>query len=346
MPEALAISFALTLAVVLLASGTAKLRTADDLSGWEQLGVPAALRRQWLLRLHPWGEIALGLLLALVGGLLGLAAALVALALMIAYTVLVARALRRDDDASCACFGAQAQITRRTLVRNVWLTFLAAATVATIWAAPLWGGAVVWITGANAWLWVVGGAVAVATGILITRSEQPAQAAPAGVPPLPAQPGEHPDEDALLEYVRLPVPAVTVTLGDGTPANLRDLALQKPILLLAVSETCGSCAIMRARVPGYRMLLPEVDIRLLITATPDNSAITETAEPQSLHDPAAHVRASIADWAVPTAVLLGADGLLAGGPQTGTEEVESFIGDIYESLHGERPPAEHSLATD
>jgi hypothetical protein len=38
-------------------------------------------------------------------------------------------------------------------------------------------------------------------------------------------------------------------------------------------------------------------------------------------------------------VLLGADGLLAGGPETGRDSIASFVSDIYESLHGERPPA-------
>jgi hypothetical protein len=339
MPDALSISFALTMAVVLVASGIAKLRTTDDLAGWQSLGVPAPLRQQWLLRLHPWGEIALGVALAVLGGWLGLLAAVVCLALMIAYTVLIGRALRRDDEASCACFGSAVPITGRTLVRNMWLTVLAAAVVATIWASPLWGGAVLAAVEAAAWLWIVGGVVAAVTVLLIVRSEQPAAAAggEAAASVLPARRGEVADEDGMLEYVRTRIPAVPVTLGDGTPANLRDLALQKPMLLLAVSETCGSCAITRERVPEYRRLLPEVDVRLLITATPQQSGITEAAEPQSLHDPEGHVRASIGDWGVPTAVLLGADGLLAGGPETGPDAVESFVGDIYESLHGERP---------
>jgi hypothetical protein len=341
MPEALSISFALTMTVVLIASGIAKLRTADDLAGWASLGVPAALRQQWLLRLHPWGEIALGLALALLGGWLGLAAAVVCLALMVAYTVLVWRALRRDDDASCSCFGSAAPITGRTLVRNIWLTVLAVAIVATVWASPLWGGAVLAAVEAAAWLWIVGAVVAAVTMLLVVRSEQPATAAVAepAASIIPARRGEVADEDGMLEYVRTRIPAVPVTLGDGTPANLRELALQKPMLLLAVSETCGSCAVTRERVPEYRRLLPELDVRLLITATPEQSGITETAEPQSLHDPDGNVRASIADWGVPTAVLLGADGLLAGGPETGPDGVETFVGDIYESLHGERPAA-------
>ena len=46
---------------------------------------------------------------------------------------------------------------------------------------------------------------------------------------------------------------------------------------------------------------------------------------------------SIEDWQVPTAVLFGIDGMLAGGPITGVTQIDSFIDDVYESLHGERP---------
>jgi hypothetical protein len=41
----------------------------------------------------------------------------------------------------------------------------------------------------------------------------------------------------------------------------------------------------------------------------------------------------------PSAVLLGMDGLLAGGPVVGHPDIETFVADIYESLHGVRPDA-------
>ena len=50
---------ALIVVGVLLVSGIAKLRTPDDEAGWAELGVPAALRRPWLMRLHPIAEIVL-----------------------------------------------------------------------------------------------------------------------------------------------------------------------------------------------------------------------------------------------------------------------------------------------
>ncbi len=46
----------------------------------------------------------------------------------------------------------------------------------------------------------------------------------------------------------------------------------------------------------------------------------------------------------PTAVLLGIDGLLAGGPVVGTDDVVAFIDDIYESLHGKDRPSRSNRA--
>jgi hypothetical protein len=83
-------------------------------------------------------------------------------------------------------------------------------------------------------------------------------------------------------------------------------------------------------------------VRLLVSVSPSASRLTETAYPESLHDTEGYVRDSITAWPTPTAVLLGADGLLAGGPESGSAAISSFIGDIYESLHGERPPTDRS----
>ena len=169
MPEAFVVAFPLVLAAVLVASGVAKFRTPDDLAGWEALGVPAPLRREWLLRLHPWGEIVLGAAIAVLGSWLGLLASLVAVVLMAAYTVLVARAAAREEDTSCACFGTQKRISRVTVVRNVWLTLLAVLSTAVIWATPLVGGALA--TGVADWAWLTALAVAAVTVALILWPE-------------------------------------------------------------------------------------------------------------------------------------------------------------------------------
>ncbi|WP_426323463.1 MauE/DoxX family redox-associated membrane protein [Microbacterium sp. E-13] len=340
MIAALTVTLPLVLAGVLIASAVAKLRTPDDLVGWGELGVPKMLRRQWLLRLHPWGEIALGAALIVLGGWLGLAAALVAVVLMAGYLWLVVKARRASDDASCACFGSKRRITRVTVIRNVWLVVLAVASAAVIWTAPLLGGALaVALTGWSGT--VLGAAAAALTAVLVLWPDEPQAAAAAAAPPasdtsLVEVPVDG-DGEGALDYIRTRTPAVPLSLADGTSVNLRALTRSRPLLMLAVSPTCGSCTMVIEKAPAFRELLPEVDVRLLFTHAHDSGRLSELTEPQSLHDADHLVSSSIEDWRVPTAVLFGIDGLLAGGPVTGVREIDEFVGDVYESLHGERP---------
>lgn len=342
MPVALVVSLPLIMAAVLIASGIAKLRSPDDLQGWRDLGVPEGLRREWLLRLHPWGEIVLGVALAVLGSVLGVIAGVIAVVLMAAYTVLIALVLRRTPDASCACFGEPAPVTRWTLVRNVWLTVVAVAAAVMVWATPLWGGAVRSAFGPAAWV-VLAVAVGAVTVFVVVRHESvdAAAAASASAAPVAASAGAASGAsgaDDELDYVRTRTPGAPVTLADGTVISLRHLAAAKPILMLSVSEWCGSCEPVIEQLDHYRELLPEVDVRFLLQSKPGESRLSSAAEPQTLHDPERYVADSIMDrMPTPTAVLLGIDGMLAGGPEIGKDAIDSFVDDIYESLHGVRP---------
>lgn len=343
MPDALLLVPAFVLAGVLVWSGVAKLRHPDDLAGWGRLGVPAALRRAWLLRLHPWAELVLALALITLGGVIGALAALACLVLMIAYLWLVVRALgtarREAADATCACFGEEAPISAVTVVRNAWLVLLSALAVAGLAATPLLGGAVAAVTQTGSWPWILGVAAAAVTVVLLRWPERGSSTHPAAGGaiaggaradgPPGAVGGDAGDE---LDYVRTRTPAVPVQLADGTTVDLRALASEKPLLILAVSTSCGACLPVIEAAPGWRELVPEVDIRLLLQHAPADGAFAERDEPQSLHDPHDYVRRSIEEWGTPTALLLGADGMLAGGPVTGDAAVERFVADIRASL--------------
>ncbi|MGB4135204.1 MAG: MauE/DoxX family redox-associated membrane protein [Microbacterium sp.] len=331
MPGPLSIIPPLLVASVLIASGVAKLRRPDDLVGWADLGVPATLRRTWLLRFHPWGEIVLGAALALLGGVLGELASIVVLALMAGYLIFVVRIVQAGTDTTCACFGARKKITAMTVVRNGWYVLLSAAAVATAWANPLWGGPVAALDGAG-WLWAIGLAAAGVT-VALTMWPAPVEGeAPAAVQAVPAASDD--DDD----YVRVRTPSVPVTRADGELVNVRTLSMTgQPLMLLALNPGCGSCVGVYEKLAAIRALLPEVSVRLLLTGAPETSGWTEKTEPQSLHDPKRYVRDSIAEWSTPSAVLLGMDGLLAGGPVTGGSSILQFVDDVYESLHGVRP---------
>lgn len=337
MPSPLSVVPVLLVAAVLIASGIAKLRHPDDLTGWAELGVPAILRRKSLLQFHPWGEIALGAALVVLGGVLGELAAIVALALMLGYLIFVARIVRAGADASCACFGRRKRITVATVVRNAWYVLLSAAAVATAWANPLWGGPFA-ASGASDWAWLLGLAaagvtVAVTMWPVPTDEPEPAEALSAGMSMATAS-----DDDSELDYVRTRTPSVPITRADGELLDLRQLSMTaQPMMALHVRPGCGSCVIVHDRLDDIRAMLPEISVRLLLTEMPDESKWTEGAEPQSLHDPNNYVRNSIDEWGTPTAVLFGLDGQLAGGPVNGADAIFAFIDDIYESLHGERP---------
>lgn len=334
MLTSLTVALPLVLAGVLIASGIGKLRLREDIADWAELGVPRALRKEWIARLHPWGELALGVAVAVLGGALGVLASLVAVLLMAAYTWLVVRAVNRKDDASCACFGARKRVTRVTVVRNVWLTALAVVAAAVVWTFPLVGGALV-----VGWQWLPALAVVAFTTALILWPEDGAdERAPVVSAPVATAAGAAAEDDDP-DYFRTRTPAVPVTLADGTVSDLRRLTSARPLLLLLVSQTCGWCEPILELRTTWRELLPEVDVRVLLSDPPASSGRwTETTEPQSLHDPDGYVSASFADVLPrPAAILFGVDGLLAGGPVSGPD-IEPFIGDIYESLHGERPP--------
>lgn len=322
MVAALAIASPLILAGVLIAGALAKFRRPDDLAGWAELGVPASLRREWLRRLHPWAEIVLGGTIAVLGGAIGIVSGVIAVALMIGYTWLVVRARRNAVPATCACFGRRRAVTRVTVARNLWLTVLALATLATSWTTPLLGGPIAAGLAAPGSLLALALAAGTTMLVLWPDAEREDSSATGVVGP---------END--LDYVRVRTPSVPVTLADGSIANLRSLASRRPQLIVSVSPTCASCQPVVDKVPLWRSQLPEVDIRFLLATQPIDSPLIELQEPQSLHDPDGYARQSLDATSTPAAVLLGADGLLAGGPVMGSESIDEFVSDILEVLH-------------
>jgi uncharacterized membrane protein YphA (DoxX/SURF4 family) len=319
--DALVLSSAI-LAVVLVVSAVGKLRSPRaSAEAFRDLRVPAPLAGRRAVAALPWAEIVLAVALVLVGGPPGVVAAVAALVLFTAYLWLVVRALGFDVPVDCACFGefAPGRITRRTVVRNGWLVALAVLAVGT--SAQGSSVAARLVDGRAPWWWVTGAVAAAVTVHLVVGRSTPAE--------------EHHEQAALVEeegeYLRVRTPALPVTLGDGTTTTLRRLSGTRPQLLVYVSETCGSCWEVIEAVPGWREQLPQLDVRIVVHADPESSGLASTQEPLSVHD-AEGLLYETFDLRTPSAVLLGADGLLAGGPVIGSLAVPEFVADVRAEL--------------
>ncbi|GAA2168303.1 MauE/DoxX family redox-associated membrane protein [Humibacillus xanthopallidus] len=326
--DALVIASAI-LAVVLVVSAVGKLRSpAASAQAFTALKVPRRLRSPLVVKSLPWVEIVLGLALVVVGGWLGVVASLAVLALFSAYLALVVRARGFETDVDCACFGSvgPGKITRLTVWRNTWL--LALAVVSLVVATT--GDALLarLVDGTAPWEWLLAAAAAALTVLLVLGTESaPADVHAADAPTVTV--GDVAVEEG--DYIRMRTPAVPILLGDGSSTTLRRLSAERPQLLLYVSESCGSCEPVIEAVPTWRQQLPQLDVRLVLRFGPESSSLSSTAEPLSVHDTEGLLFETF-DLRTPSAVLLGADGLLAGGPIIGNVAVPEFVDDIAAEL--------------
>ena len=311
----------LTLTAVLLTSGVAKLRdpraTRD---AFDALRVPKVVAPDVSAQALPWVEIVLAVLLvaAPAGWLVPVSIALVLL--MLTYTWLVARALGFDEPVSCSCFGSlgRHEIDRTTLGRNVLLTVLA---VVVAWFA-LDGGStpsvLVDLDGAGWWA-LAASAAAVAVAVLVTG----------GAPARKA--GQVADEE-LLDYERQPIPYGVLSLPGGRTATLAELASRQARLLVLLNPSCGPCVRTAEKLDDWAaQLAPAVGVLAVYPDEASALAASEHAAELATSEPEVNVRRLFTVGA-PAAVLLGADGFLAGGPVAGEDKVARFVDDVLAEL--------------
>ncbi|MCS5713754.1 thioredoxin family protein [Herbiconiux sp. CPCC 205716] len=332
---AVAAALALTLAAVLLVSGTLKLLpsgrlTVDDLV---DLGVPAPLRRSWFTAAFPALELLLGLALLLAPAPLLTVAAAVAVLLMLAFTVVVLRVLLRGRRVDCACFGMlRSPLTPATAARNV-LLFLAAAAV----AVTADRGALPTLLALHRDDWTAffatTTAVLAATALLVVAGRR-APAAPTTVPapaagaPWPARAGSAP----------WPAPDVEVLAHGSTLTPLAELARTEPLLLVLLSADCHACEQVAPQLSGWRERFGgAVEVAALSS---DDAARLADAHPlldAPVHRGARAVMTAAGIPGYPAALLLATDGTVAAGPAIGSTEVESLAAAVAEALAGAAP---------
>jgi hypothetical protein len=311
----------LTLVAVLATSGAAKVRdpraTRD---AFDALRVPAVVPADAAATALPWSELALAtlLLVAPTGWLVPVAAALVLL--MLVYTWIIARALGFAEPVTCSCFGSVGRhdVDVVTLARNVLLTLMA---VLTLWFATAGGSvpAAVGDLAAREWWALVATAAAVVVGLLVSGRSSAAPSAPShGVD--------------VLEYDRQRIPYAALVLPDDTTASLAELARTQARLLVILNDGCSPCVRTAAKLDDWAARLSPV-VRLHAVYSTGSGAAGATG-----HDPGLSAWEQeysvrrVFDVTTPAAVLLGADGFLAGGPVVGEDDVHDFVTDVLDEL--------------
>lgn len=357
-------------ALILLLSGTAKLRSGEDVQAtFTRLKVPRPLAAPALARAFPWLELLLAAALVLPFTVLRPVVGLAAVALFAAFLVLVVRA--KGDGVSCGCFGeaSAAPISRWTVVRNVvFLALAVMALVEGIVSPAVHGAGVAWLPltafGSGAWAWALLVAVLLAVSALLVGRES----VPAADPVLAAGPvaatGAHPDAvagtpgavpappagstaaEAVAEDPdgpeRLPFPDALV-IEDGRYTGLHALASRGAVVALRLSAGCGSCSRVIARLDEFRASLGPVRLRVLMPQHEAGAAPSAStgAIPADLvaDDPNGAAARGLGLTSYPMAVLLGTDLLTAGGPVGGADDVLAFLEEIRDIMAAEAPAA-------
>ncbi len=343
MPPSAAVVAPLAVVVTLLLSGVAKWREIQSTrSVIVLLRLPKVLQSRWVAWALPVGEVVLALVLLQPWLPLFRVGAEVAVLLFLAYWVVVARALRFDPRPSCGCFGriGDQTIRPRTLVRNTVLVALAAVTLwlavrgDTTWSVLRDGGST------TAW-WLVG-AVAVATlAVLIGGSPVGDSGRPSSPPPAAA-------EATGEDYVRRPIPEALLVAPSGSVMTLAEMVRERAQLLVATNCTCGSTGATVEAMGRWRGTLPRLGVRYVSAGVPLErmSEVFAGLPDDALYDHQGLAWKTLGMQGSPSAVLLGADGLLAGGPVTGLEQIEDFVAEIAEALAAEPEPTGETEAQD
>ena len=305
----------LTLATVLLISGIAKLRdTRATRDAFDALRVPSVVPKDAAANALPWIEIVLAVLLLLSPSAWLVPVTLALALLMLAYAGLVGRALNFDEPVTCSCFGSLGRhdVDRTTLARNVLLVGLAGAAV---WFAAEGGSAPAAFADLDSDGWWSLGATAASAAVAVLVVGVPSGA-------------DRVADEELLDYDRRPIPYGVLALADGRTATLAELAATQARLLVVLNPACGPCIRIAERLDGWAAeLTPAVGVVAIYPTAESASGAVEHDPELATWEPERNVR-RVFSVGTPAAILLGADGFLAGGPVAGEGAVAGFVTDV------------------
>lgn len=141
-----------------------------------------------------------------------------------------------------------------------------------------------------------------------------------------------PAEEPELDYVRVPIPHGVLVGRDHGTVTLRHLARSQAQLLVLVNCWCGPTHEALERLPRWRGRLPQLGVQMVFVPHPFEAAAVDGSLTGIWWDPGSRVYDDLGVGSSPGAVLLGADGLLAGGPVNGVDDIEQFVADIEAEL--------------
>jgi hypothetical protein len=306
----------LLLIAVLLVSAVAKIRDPrDTTSVFRQLGIPGILLRLRAPRLLPYAELVLAALLAaLPRGPWYVVATTATMLLFALYFLVILRALRLPFPVTCPCFGrlGLGQVTGLTLARNGVLLALALVT----WVAAWRGDGVVQRLGrlsGRAW-WIGGLVVAVLVVVVVVRRRR-------------SRSGPTHEELDPLAYRPRPIPAGELN-GPTGPVQVWQLSDSAARLLVFCGPTDDDI-VAASRV--WATQVAPVRVHVVAETTPDGSWDDDV-----LLDPGGAYRQALG-LSSPTAVLLGTDRMLAGGPADGVAEMTALVEAVAAELGATDP---------
>jgi peroxiredoxin len=277
-----------------------------------ELGVPGSLVPAVAVLL-PVVEVAI--VLGLLAGPTAVVAAWATVALLAAFSVVVARTLAQGKRPDCGCFGAvtRSPIGWPTLARNAGLAGLAVAVALTA------DGSVIAhareVTGTGRVVVAVGGAaLLVVAGWALVRRRPPVTDADGR--PVPLEPGT-------------PAPALSLPDLDGATVTLDDLVSRgSPLLVVFASTTCGSCRSLLPQLASWQASRRD-RITISVVVRGEVGAVRAEAERCGLADVLVDDDGdAMADWrvpAVPSAALVTPDGVLSAAVGVGDRGVFELV---------------------
>lgn len=267
----------------------------------------------WVL---PSVELVLAATLLVGAGEVLLWASGAAVLLLVAYLVVILRAVGFAEPVTCGCFGALGLglVTWRTVIRNLALVALAGFALALEVAAPYASAG--WV--ARVFL-VATVALVLVAGYLS-----------ADVPPEPGRKsgeGREPTQASLGETVR-------VQLTDGREVAVLALVGQRPALFVHLSLSCDPCRRLVEPLHTWAATVPALQVICVMPLLDPRTPPRLAAPLIPVFDTRGEFAAAMPQG-TPAAVLVGTDGLVAAGPLTGTDAIRQLVDEIAEDLGGE-----------